>query len=293
MSDQNMSNGPAHGETNGTPDSNAPNVTYWDYVRVDDLLTLQRPVTEAHDEMQFIVVHQTFELWFNLAIYELRSAIERLKRGDITGGTNLLARVSVILRTSYKGFDPLMTMSQQGYAEFRDALTPASGFQSMQFRVIEMLLGIERSTGESGTSRFYWEGAVQAGDTFHQFMGKYHEKLLRDHADLGENNLRRLMLRLTEEATGAKGSEAYRILLERPNDFHDLYTLAERARDLQQAVLDFRLGHHKVTVFTIGKHAAGTSDSHASQHPSCAEYLLDVIKDRSTIFPELEEATMM
>ncbi len=123
-------------------------VSYWHYSRLDNLLELQHPVTDAHDEMQFIIVHQTFEL--KLAIYELRSAIERLKKGDIAGGAQLLHRVAVILRTAYKGFDPLMTMSQQGYAEFRSSLSPASGFQSVQFRVIEMLIGIERIADQGG-----------------------------------------------------------------------------------------------------------------------------------------------
>lgn len=266
-------------------------VSYWHYSRLDNLLELQHPLTDAHDEMQFIIVHQTFELWFKLAIYELREAIGRLSHRDLAGGATLLHRVGVILRTACKGFDPLITMSQQGYAEFRDSLKPASGFQSMQFRVIEMLIGLERTAAESGEKKFYWQNAVQAGATFDHFMEKYHEQLLRDSETLGENNVRRLMLRLTEEATGRTGAEAYRHLFEHRNDFPELYTLAEAGRDLQQALLDFRLGHHKVTVFTIGKHAAGTSDSHASRHPSCAEYLLNVIRERSVIFPELEEAS--
>lgn len=271
------------------PGQNEP-VSYWHYSRLDNLLELQHPLTDAHDEMQFIIVHQTFELWFKLAIYELEAAIERLKCKDMAGGAQLLHRVGVILRTAYKGFDPLMTMSQQGYAEFRSALSPASGFQSMQFRLIEMLIGIERITDQEGEKKFYWQAAVQAGATFEHFMAKYHEQLLRDSEKLGDDNLRNLMLRMTEEGTGNKGVEAYRTLFANRNDYPELYTLAEAARDLQQAVLDFRLGHHKVTVFTIGKHAAGTSDSHADQHPSCAEYLLNVIKDRSVVFPELENA---
>lgn len=261
-------------------------VTYWDYIGLDDLLSLQKPETDAHDEMQFIMVHQTFEIWFSLTIYELRAAITRLEQGDLAGGQRLMHRVAVILRSAVKGFDPLVTMSMQGYAEFRDALTPASGFQSMQFRVIELLLGIEPDDEE----KFYWEHAVQAGETFHAFMGKYQERLREEIAELKGRTLRRLMLRLVEEATGLEGSAAYREVNSRRNDFPDHYALAESARDLEQAVLDFRLGHHKVTVFSIGAHAAGTSDSHAADHPSCAQYLLNVIRDRATIFPELDEA---
>lgn len=275
-------------QANGTNGEEKKGVTYWDYVRLDDLLSLQQPHTEAHDELQFIMVHQTFEIWFKLAINELRAAIEHLRAGELAGGNNLLKRVATILRTAVKGFDPLVTMSMQGYAEFRDALVPASGFQSMQFRVIEMLMGMEPE-GEGETKKFYWEGAVQAGETFHQFMGKYQDELLGQFRELEGETLRRVMLRMTEKVTGKKGADAYEELLRRRNSFPEYVALAETARDLQQAMLDFRLGHHKVTVFTIGKHAAGTSDSHAADHPSCAEYLLGVIRDRSVIFPELEE----
>lgn len=265
-------------------------VTYWDYIRLDDLLELQHPHTEAHDELQFIMVHQTFEIWFKLAINELQGAIAHLQQRNVSQGNNLMKRVAVILRTAVKGFDPLVTMSMQGYAEFRDALAPASGFQSVQFRIIEMLLGMEPE-GEGEKKKFYWEDAVQAGETFHEFMGKYQDELIRRYRELDGVTLRKVMLRLTEEATGKKGAEAYEDLLRRRNEFPEYVALAETARDLQQALLDFRLGHHKVTVFTIGKHAAGTSDSHAADHPSCAEYLLGVIRDRSVVFPELEEGT--
>jgi tryptophan 2,3-dioxygenase len=185
-------------------------------------------------------------------------------------------------------------MSQQGYAEFRDALHPASGFQSSQFRILEILLGIERVTSEkeAAEERFYWENAVQAGETFNNFMKRYHEQLVSDYREAKEKNLRRLMLRLTEQATGEKGAEAYRRLFNNREEFPLLVSLAETARDLQQALKDFRLSHHKVTIFTIGAHATGTSDSHKEPAPSCAAYLLDVIRDQSMIFPELEAALM-
>lgn len=267
-------------------------LTYWDYIATDELLSLQKPLTDAHDELQFIIVHQAFELWFKLAIYELRSAIEALNENDVARGARYLKRVSVILRTSLMGFDPLMTMSQQGYAEFRDSLHPASGFQSSQFRIIEILMGIERVTSkeESEQERFYWENAVQAGVTFTHFMTKYHDELLESYEEVKEKNLRRSMLRVTEMGTEKSGVDAYRHLFQNRDQYPELMALAEAARDLQQAMLDFRLHHHKVTVFTVGEHAAGTSDAHKPGHPSCAHYLLSVIRDRSTIFPELESA---
>jgi hypothetical protein len=158
--------------------------------------------------------------------------------------------------------------------------------------VLEILLGIERvkSKEDEKEEKFYWEAAVQTGETFTNFMRKYHEQLLQDYETARENNLRRLMLRLTEDATGGKGVEAYRRLFAERDRWPVLLSVAESARDLQQAVLDFRLSHHKVTVFTIGSTAAGTSDSHKDPVPSCAAYLANVIREHSEIFPELEGA---
>ncbi len=272
-------------------DSSTP-LTYWDYIATDELLSLQRPLTTAHDEMQFIIVHQTFELWFKLAIYELGGALAALDANQTQHAADLLTRVASILRTSLNGFDPLVTMSQQGYAEFRDALHPASGFQSSQFRIIEILIGIERVTSpeDSSQERFYWENAVQAGSTFTNFMEKYGDSLAQSYEEAKNRNLRRAMLRVTEAATNRTGADAYRYLFQHREEFPALIILAEAARDLQQALLDFRLNHHKVTVFTVGAHAPGTSDAHAPSHPSCAAYLLGVIRERSLIFPEIEEA---
>jgi tryptophan 2,3-dioxygenase len=275
-------------------EQNPKPLTYWDYIRLDELLSLQHPRTTAHDELQFIMVHQTFELWFKLAINELRGALAALEANEIARGTALLKRVGVILRTALHGFDPLMTMTQQGYMEFRDDLHPASGFQSSQFRVLEILLGIERvsSQEEKEEEKFYWQGALQAGETYNNFIARYHEELVQNYEDAKENNLRRAMLRLTEQGTGSSGVDAYRKLFADRDRHPELMELAAAGRDLQQAVMDFRLSHHKVTRFTIGSHTAGTSDSHAAKHPSCAAYLLDVVREHSTIFPELESAAV-
>jgi len=270
--------------------SNNPPVTYWEYVGTDALLDLQRPLTEAHDEMQFIVVHQAFELWFKLAIYELRGAVAALEGGDHARAAHLLHRVATILRTSLHGFDPLMTMKQEGYAEFRDALAPASGFQSFQFRVMELLLGVEPVSDELGHERFYWETAVQAGITFTMFMEKYHAELLRIRAEQGGRTVRRMMSQAVEAATGAQGADAFRRISEDRESFPALARLVDAARDIEAAMLEFRKSHRRVTVFTVGANATGTSDSHGDPAPSCAAYLQGVIRERAVIFPEMHEA---
>ena len=111
---------------------------YAGYLRIDDLLKLQQPLTpEAHDELLFIIVHQSYELWFKLIIHELRKAHEELSRDRPQGALGPLKRTVKIERLLLDHLDVLETMGPEGFMEFRDPLAPASGFQSDQFREIE------------------------------------------------------------------------------------------------------------------------------------------------------------
>jgi ribonuclease HI len=113
---------------------------YAGYLRIDDLLELQRPLTpEAHDELLFIIVHQSYELWFKLIIHELRKAHEELAATRPQGAIRPLKRTVAIERLLLDHLDVLETMGPEGFMEFRDPLAPASGFQSEQFREIESL----------------------------------------------------------------------------------------------------------------------------------------------------------
>src|SRR3954453_5452951 len=111
---------------------------YAAYLLIDDLLELQRPITEgAHDELLFIVVHQAYELWFKLMLNEL-AKVEGDLRADHPGGALAsLKRVVAIDRLLLAKLDVLETMGPEGFLEFRSPLAPASGFQSRQFREIE------------------------------------------------------------------------------------------------------------------------------------------------------------
>lgn len=277
------------------PDSNQKTpaqVTYWQYINTDTLLNLQHPVTTAHDEFQFIVVHQTFELWFRLVIYEISAAIDALRTGDLPHAAALLRRAACIMLSAEKGFDPLMTMTPQGYLQFRDALAPASGFQSVQFRILEILMGIKRLPPSDTVPRqhFYWETALQSGSTFTAFVQKYYDELSALADKYAGDNLRDFMLRITEEATGETGDQAYISLLQQPDAFPHHALLADAARELQEGVKLFRTGHHRVTRFSIGDAATGTSNAHAPTQQSCSAYLSGVIENRSVIFPELQNA---
>jgi tryptophan 2,3-dioxygenase len=111
---------------------------YAAYLLIDDLLELQRPITEgAHDELLFIVVHQAYELWFKLMLHELARADAELRAGRPAGALKSLKRVVAIDRLLLSQLDVLETMGPEGFLEFRDPLAPASGFQSRQFRAIE------------------------------------------------------------------------------------------------------------------------------------------------------------
>ena len=111
---------------------------YATYLLIDDLLSLQRPITEgAHDELLFIVVHQAYELWFKLMLHELARVDAELRAGRPGGALASLKRVVAIDRLLLSQLDVLETMGPEGFLEFRDPLAPASGFQSRQFREIE------------------------------------------------------------------------------------------------------------------------------------------------------------
>jgi tryptophan 2,3-dioxygenase len=115
---------------------------YATYLLIDDLLRLQRPLTEgAHDELLFIVVHQAYELWFKLILHELTAARDALEDGRPHVATPRLRRTIAVERLLLDQLEVLETMSPEGFLEFRDPLAPASGFQSRQFREIEWLSG--------------------------------------------------------------------------------------------------------------------------------------------------------
>src|SRR5579862_2293736 len=117
---------------------------YSSYLRIDELLDLQHPLTEgAHDEMLFVIIHQAYELWFKLILHELDAAVAELCAGRPQGAMaplNRTVRVDELLLTQLR---VLETLTPEGFLEFRDPLKPASGMQSGQFRCIEILGGLD------------------------------------------------------------------------------------------------------------------------------------------------------
>jgi tryptophan 2,3-dioxygenase len=118
-------------------------MTYAEYLELSALLQLQRPRSAgpAHDELLFIVIHQAYELWFKLVLHEADALRDALERGDGTAAAFRLRRLAAVQRLLNHQFDVLETMTPAGFAAFRDALGDASGFQSFQFREVEIALG--------------------------------------------------------------------------------------------------------------------------------------------------------
>ena len=136
-----MTSQPFNPESDGARMSFDSAMSYGDYLRIDDLLSLQAPISSAHDEMLFIIQHQTSELWMKLAIHELSAAREALLAGEMPAMFKMLARVSRIFEQLNNAWDVLRTMTPADYTRFRETLGNSSGFQSYQYRMIEFVLG--------------------------------------------------------------------------------------------------------------------------------------------------------
>jgi len=116
-------------------------MSYSDYLQLEKLLDAHEPQSDTHDEMLFIIQHQTSELWMRLAIHELSAARACLLKGETRHAFKMLARVARIFEQLNSAWDVLRTMTPSDYTRFRDALGQSSGFQSYQYRLIEFVLG--------------------------------------------------------------------------------------------------------------------------------------------------------
>jgi tryptophan 2,3-dioxygenase len=127
----------------GFQDASGRRLSYGSYLHIPELLALQSRLTEAHDELLFIVVHQVYELWFKVLIHELEAVRLAIEREELRAARHFLARVKVIEALLVEQVEVLETMAPQDFLTFRSELAPASGFQSVQFREIEFLSGLK------------------------------------------------------------------------------------------------------------------------------------------------------
>ncbi len=130
----------------GSPNvSKVGDLTYNDYLKIPDLLKLQIPQSSPphHDELLFIIIHQAYELWFKLILHELDNTVSYMQKNEILRAQHFVKRVVEIMKLLVSQIHILETMTPIEFLEFRNHLMPASGFQSLQFREIEFLLGLK------------------------------------------------------------------------------------------------------------------------------------------------------
>ena len=175
-----------------TPKAGEP-LTYASYLKVPQLLELQSPLSDplAHDEMLFIIIHQAYELWFKLMLFEMETLIQELGADNLGRAEALLNRISEIFKLLIHQVDILETMTPTDFNLFRSRLNPASGFQSVQFRMLEVLSGTEPEEYKSLEKLApEWKRAMQAPSggnlrqAFFQFLKR--RKLLKKLEDEDE-----------------------------------------------------------------------------------------------------------
>ena len=121
--------------------SSPDDLTYSRYLRLDDLLSCQHPLTDSDDELLFVIIHQVYELWFKQILHEAARLQDRLEAGDAASALPTARRIAKILKTIVGQMDVLETMTPRQFASFRPELGGSSGFQSVQFRYLEAVLG--------------------------------------------------------------------------------------------------------------------------------------------------------
>jgi tryptophan 2,3-dioxygenase len=255
----------------------AKSVTYSSYLGLDDLLDCQRPLSGEHDEMLFVIIHQTKELWLKQIIHEVLLAKRFVQAGDLPPAFKCLARVSRIQEVMTHSWSILATMTPADYLAFRESLGTSSGFQSHQFRRLEYLLGLK----DHSFLRFHTESPGPLADL----------KSALDQPSLYDDAIRALAkagLAIPDAVLNRDVSQAYErsdavedAWLEVYRDttrYWSLYELAEKLVDLDDALLTWR-HKHVVTVERIIGQKMGTGGTPG------VSYLQSTLTRRA--FPEL------
>jgi tryptophan 2,3-dioxygenase len=226
-------------------------VTYGQYLRLNEILAAQRPQTDQHDELLFVILHQTMELWMKQAIHELGAAQCEVRNGNLVPAYKHLARVSRIQAVMTQTWDILATMTPADYLNFRNLLGTSSGFQSAQFRVLEYKLGIKDDAflkfhPDGGVDRKSLEDALNAPSLYDDALVQ-----LSKSFEIPESVLNRPKNTPYEpsEAVEAAWLEVYRDTTKH----WSLYQLAEKLIDLDDAFLTWRHKHVLTVERIIGR----------------------------------------
>jgi tryptophan 2,3-dioxygenase len=243
-------------------------VSYISYLKVDELLGLQEPLTPGeHDEMLFIIIHQTYELWFKQVIHELTALQPALEAGDTHRSMALLKRVRTIMKTCVGQVDILETMTPLQFNSFRARLKSSSGFQSAQFREVEAMLGRRDQAGadapahtgmgmaehliDGSPARARVEAAMQKPSIWDSALKYFDARGFAMPAEvLGRD--------VTVGYTPHEGVQA--ALLAAHREDPECNMIGEALLDLDEGLQEWRYRHVKMVERTIG-HKVGTGGS--------------------------------
>ncbi len=225
-------------------------MSYGDYLHLDSVLSAQQTWTDTHDEMLFIIQHQTSELWMKLAIHEIAAARRTLATGDTRPAFKMLARVARIFEQLNSAWDVLRTMTPSDYTAFRDALGQSSGFQSYQYRQIEFMLG-NRNAAMLRPHDHRPEIAQMLRDELAQpSLYDVALRLLNASIPLPDAVLARDLSRpwSPDPAVAAAWAQVYRD----PKQHWELYELAEKLVDFEDYFRRWRFNHVTTVERVIG-----------------------------------------
>jgi tryptophan 2,3-dioxygenase len=252
-------------------------MTYSDYLGLDKILDAQHPISAAHDEMLFIIQHQTSELWMKLAIHELSATCQLIAADNLQPAFKTLSRVSRILEQLNSAWDVLRTMTPSEYTQFRESLGKSSGFQSWQYRLIEFLAGnknaaMMRAHAQDSPVLLRLETARQAPSIYDFTIRLLHRRgLAIDHSVIDRDVS---VSHVADDSVRAAWLAVYRD----PQRFWELYELAEKLVDFEDYFRRWRFNHVTTVERVIGfkRGTGGTSGV------SYLRSMLDVV-----LFPEL------
>jgi tryptophan 2,3-dioxygenase len=229
----------------------ARRMSYGDYLRLDTILGAQHPLSDAHDEMLFIIQHQTSELWMRLAIHELRAARRAIAKDEVSPAMKMLARVSRIFEQLNSAWDVLRTMTPSEYTHFRSKLGQSSGFQSSQYRLIEYLLGnrnhamLKPHAHDAEVTRLL-EAELATPSLYDEVLRLADRKGLAMPASILTRDVRETHS-LNEDVL-----QAWRRVYEAPETHWMLYELAEKLVDFEDYFRRWRFNHVTTVERVIG-----------------------------------------
>lgn len=252
-------------------------MSYSDYLMLEKVLTAQEPLSTAHDEMLFIIQHQTSELWMKLALHEISSAIRAVREDRLEPAFKMLTRVARIFEQLNSAWDVLRTMTPSEYTEFRESLGQSSGFQSWQYRAIEFLAGnrnpaMLRPHAHRPDLMEKLEAILAAPSLYDEAI----RLLARNGFDIGEEAERRDWRETRTE--NDKVFAAWQTVYRNPQRYWMLYELAEKLVDFEDYFRRWRF-NHVTTVERIIGFKRGTGGT------SGASYLKKMLEVE--LFPEL------